>query len=190
VSLEDIDAVTVGEDGEEVPDPRPLMMKSPSPVEVEPVVADWISGDRLEVASSVLSAVSCAGLLADTSSVLEGVSNSVVPVESSPVLLLGTTSDSAVASTVCVSPISVVNLAALRLMSVSEPLSVGQNGVCVFVSTIVSVTVVHTLSFSQDTLVEVEVSTVVHAVRTGRAGAQDVMGMSLSCSWTVGKVSR
>jgi hypothetical protein len=168
------------------------MMKSPNPVEVEPVVAGWISGDRLGVVSSALSTVSSVELLADTSSVLEGVLVSEVPVDSSSsvLLLLGTTSDSAVASTVFASPISVVNLAALRLISVSEPFSVGQNGVCVFVSTTVSTAVTHTPSFSQDTLVEVDVSTVVQAVRTGKAGAQDVMGMSLSCSWTVGKVSR
>jgi hypothetical protein len=118
------------------------------------------------------------------------VSGVLVDSFSSVLLLVGTTSDSAVASTVFASPISVVNLAALRLISVSEPFSVGQNGVCVFVSTTVSTAVTHTPSFSQDTLVEVDVSTVVQAVRTGKAGAQDVMGMSLSCSWTVGKVSR
>jgi hypothetical protein len=138
----------------------------------------------LDVASST------SELLGDASSVLEGVSVSVVLVDSSSVLLLGTTSGSAVASTVCVSPISVVSLAALRLMSVSEPFSVGQKGVCVFVSTTVSSAVTHTSCWSQDTLVDVEVSTVVQAVRTGKAGAQDVMGMSLSCSWTVEKVSR
>jgi hypothetical protein len=103
------------------------MMKSPNPVEVEPVVAGWISGDRLEVVSSALSVVSSVELLADTAPVLEGVSVSDVLVDSSSVLLLvGTTSDSAVANTVFVSPISVVNLAALRLISVSEPFSVGQ----------------------------------------------------------------
>ena len=138
----------------------------------------------LDVASST------SELLGDASSVLEGVSVSVVPVDSSSVLLLGTTSDSAVASTVFVSPISVVNLAALLLISVKDPFSVGQKGVCVFVSTTVSSAVTHTSCWSQDTLADVEVSTVVQAVRTGKAGAQEVMGISLSCSWTVGKVSR
>jgi hypothetical protein len=189
--LEDWDAVSSEDGGEEVADPRPLMMKSPNPVEVEPVVAGWISGDRLEVVSSALSVVSSVELLADTAPVLEGVSVSDVLVDSSSVLLLvGTTSDSAVANTVFVSPISVVNLAALRLISVSEPFSVGQWGVCVFVSTTVSSAVTHTSCLSQDTLVDVDVKTVVQAVRTGKAGAQDVIGMSLSCSWTVGKVSR
>ena len=135
-------------------------------------------------------ASSTSELLGDASSVREGVSVSVVLVDSSSVLLLGTTSDSAVATTVCVSPISVVSLAALRLMSVSEPFSVGQKGVCVFVSTTVSSAVTHTSWLSQDTLVDVEVSTVVQAVRTGKAGAQEVIGISLSCSWTVEKVSR
>jgi hypothetical protein len=60
----------------------------------------------------------------------------------------------------------------------------------VFVSTTVSSAVTHTSCLSQDTLVDVDVKTVVQAVRTGKAGAQDVIGMSLSCSWTVGKVSR
>lgn len=59
-----------------------------------------------------------------------------------------------------------------------------------FVSTTVSSAVTHTSCLSQETLVEVDVKTVVQAVRTGKAGAQDVMGMSWSCSWTVGNVSR
>jgi hypothetical protein len=166
------------------------MINPPNPVDVESVVAGLTSGVGLGVASSALSPDSSAELLADTSSVLEGASVSEVSVESSSSVLLGSTSDSAVASTVFASPISVVNLAALRLISVSEPFNVGQNGVCVFVSTIVSSAVTHTSCLSQDTLVDVEVSTVVQAVRTGRAGAQEVMGTSLSCSWTVGKVSR
>jgi hypothetical protein len=60
--------------------------------------------------------------------VLEDVCVSVALVDSpsSVLLLVGTTSDSAVASTVFASPIAVVNLAALRLISVSEPFSVGQ----------------------------------------------------------------
>ena len=180
------------EDEKTLPDPRPLMMNPPKPVEVGPVVVGSTSGEELGVPSSSISLCSSAGLLVGLSSVPEDVSSSEVLVECSSVLLLilGTTSDSTVASTVSASPVSVVNFAALRLISVSEPFSVGQNGVCVFVSTTVSSTVTHTSSFSQDTLVDVEVSTVVHAVRTGRAGAQDVMGMELSCSCTVGNVSR
>lgn len=46
------------------------------------------------------------------------------------------------------------------------------------------------VSGAQETVVEVDVRTVVHAVRTGRAGAQDVSGMLLNCSWTVSKLSR
>jgi hypothetical protein len=187
--LEEGDDVSSDEGGEEVPDPRPLMMNPPKPVEVGSVVAGLMSGVGLEVVSSSLSLDSSAE---DTSSVLEGASVSAVLNSSSSVLLLivETTNDSAVASTVFASTVSVVSLAALFLISVSEPFSVGQNGVCVFVSTTVSTAVTHTSWLSQDTLVEVEVNTVVHAVRTGRAGAQDVMGMSFSCSWTVGKVSR
>ena len=108
----------------------------------------------------------------------------------SSAVLLGKTRDSAVASTVVAFPISVVNLAALLLMSVREPFNVGQKGVWVFVSTTVSSNVTHTSSSSQDTLVDVDVRIVVQAVRTGRAGAHDVMGMEFSCSCTVGKVSR
>jgi hypothetical protein len=192
--LEEWDAVSSDEDaGEEVSDPRPLMMKPPSPVEVESiVVAGLKSGVGLEVVSSLLSLGSSVELLAG-SSVLEGVSvSAVLDSSSSAVLLLivGTTNDSAVASTVLASTVPVVSLAALFLISVNDPFSVGQNGVCVFVSTTVSTAVTHTSWLSQDTLVDVEVNTVVHAVRTGRAGAQDVIGMSFSCSWTVGKVSR
>jgi hypothetical protein len=188
--LEEWDAVSSDEGGEDVSDPRPLMMKPPRPVEVGSVVAGLISGVGLEVVSSSLSLDSSAE---DTSSVLEGLSvSAVLDSSSSSVLLLivGTTNDSAVASTVFASTVSVVSLAALFLISVNDPFSVGQNGVCVFVSTTVSTAVTHTSCSLQDTLVDVEVSTVVHAVRTGRAGAQDVMGMSFSCSWTVGKVSR
>jgi hypothetical protein len=170
------------EETEDVPDPKPLMMNPPKPVEVVPVVAGLTSGVEPGVVSSSLSLGSSAEPLADASSVLKGVFVSGVRVESSSsAILLGTTSDSTV---------SVVSMAALRLISVSEPFSVGQNGVCVLVSTTVSTAVTHMSCSSQDTLVDVEVSTVVQAVRTGRAGAQDVIGMSLSCSWTVGKVSR
>jgi hypothetical protein len=42
----------------------------------------------------------------------------------------------------------------------------------------------------QETIVEIEVKIVVQAVRTGKAGAQDVKGISLNCSWTVAKLSR
>jgi hypothetical protein len=194
--LEEWDAVSSSDDdedaGEDVPDPRPLMMKPPRPVEVGSVVAGLMSGVELGVVSSSLSLGSSVELLAG-SSVPEGASvSAVLDSSSSSVLLLrvGTTNDSAVASTVFASTVSVVSLAALFLISVNEPFSVGQNGVCVFVSTIVSTAVTHTSWLSQDTLVDVEVNTVVQAVRTGRAGAQDVMGMSFSCSWTVGKVSR
>jgi hypothetical protein len=179
------------EETEDVPDPKPLMMNPPKPVEVVPVVAGLTSGVEPGVVSSSLSLGSSAEPLADASSVLKGVFVSGVRVESSSsAILLGTTSDCAVANTVVVSTVSVVSMAALRLISVSEPFSVGQNGVCVLVSTTVSTAVTHMSCSSQDTLVDVEVSTVVQAVRTGRAGAQDVIGMSLSCSWTVGKVSR
>ena len=167
------------------------MMKSPKPVEVEPVVAGLASGVDLGLVSSSLSLGSSAEPLADASPVLDGASASGVRVESSSsAILLGTTSDTAVASTVVVSTVFVVSMAALFLISVSEPFSVGQNGVCVLVSTTVSTAVTHTSRSSQDTLVDVEVSTVVQAVRTGRAGAQDVMGMSFSCSCTVGNESR
>jgi hypothetical protein len=191
--LEEWDAVPSGEGGEDVSDPRPLMMKPPRPVEVGSAVAGLISGVGLEVVSSLLSLDSSVDLLADTSSVLEGSSVSAVLDSSSSsvlLLILGTTNDSAVASTVFASTVSVVSLAALFLISVNDPFSVGQNGVCVFVSTTVSTAVTHTSWLSQDTLVDVEVNTVVHAVRTGRAGAQDVIGISFSCSWTVGNVSR
>jgi hypothetical protein len=42
----------------------------------------------------------------------------------------------------------------------------------------------------QETVVDIEVWTFVQAVRTGKAGAQDVRGISLNCSWTVAKLSR
>jgi hypothetical protein len=42
----------------------------------------------------------------------------------------------------------------------------------------------------QTAVVEIEVKTVVQAVRTDKAGAQDVNGFSLNCSWTVAKLSR
>jgi hypothetical protein len=133
------------EETEDVPDPRPLMMNPPKPVEVDPEDTGLTSGVGLGVVSSSLSLGSSAEPLADASPVLEGVAVSGVRVESSSsAILLGTTSDCAVANTVVVSTVSVVSMAALRLISVSEPFSVGQNGVCVLVSTIVSTTVTHT----------------------------------------------
>jgi hypothetical protein len=62
------------------------------------------------------------------------------------------------------------------------------------VSESVSVKVIQDFSFPvadvQDTVVDTEVRTVVQAVRTGKAGAQEVSGISLNCSWTVAKLSR
>lgn len=65
---------------------------------------------------------------------------------------------------------------------------------CVSVWMTVSNDVTQDCSFpdtvEHETAVDVDVKTVVHAVRTGRAGAQSVSGMSLNWSWTVSKLSR
>jgi hypothetical protein len=65
--------------------------------------------------------------------------------------------------------------------------------VCVLVSVMVSSKVAQDCSpdtVEQETVVDVDVRTVVQAVRTGRAGAHKVKGISLNWSWTVAKLSR